>query len=273
MFNIILFILSTCFIIPFIAWIIRQQRKSSTNNDDLNHYDNKIMSSVLNETMCPATKIIDRRLSSTLVKTITIKTCVGIYNDQMKQWRPDFYRYATNDGLELTINYVDTLIVNNDDDDNDHFEKTIVAIHGVPGYYTHFDKLVEYYRNTNVRVIVPNLPDFSHTRKTRTFWHTSIEKSTFLKDFLNKLNVKTIDCLICHSFGAQTAAAICENVRLQKQQNNFFLLINSNNFSLVISKLNRLHFYHHNHFGILFVIMKCLKHLNINPNGGIIFYQ
>ncbi|KAH9416896.1 hypothetical protein DERP_013867 [Dermatophagoides pteronyssinus] len=212
MFNIILFILSTCFIIPFIAWIIRQQRKSSSsNNDDLNHYDNKIMSSVLNETMCPATKIIDRRLSSTLVKTITIKTCVGIYNDQMKQWRPDFYRYATNDGLELTINYVDTLIVNNDDDNDDHFEKTIVAIHGVPGYYTHFDKLVEYYRNTNVRVIVPNLPDFSHTRKTRTFWHTSIEKSTFLKDFLNKLNVKTIDCLICHSFGAQTAAAICEN--------------------------------------------------------------
>ena len=74
------------------------------------------MSSVLNETMCPATKIIDRRLSSTLVKTMTIKTCVGIYNDHMKQWRPDFYRYATIDGIELTINYVDTLIVNNDDD-------------------------------------------------------------------------------------------------------------------------------------------------------------
>ncbi|XP_046920323.2 uncharacterized protein LOC124500308 isoform X2 [Dermatophagoides farinae] len=160
--------------------------------------------------MCPSSSKIERRLSSALVKTITIRTCVGIYDDHMKQWRPDFYRYATDDGLDLTINYVDTLINDNDGDGDDYFEKTIVAIHGVPGYYTHFDKLVEYYRNTNVRVIVPNLPDFGHTRKTRSFWHTSVEKSTFLKDFLRKLNVKTVDCLICHSFGVQTAAAICE---------------------------------------------------------------
>ncbi|OTF80448.1 hypothetical protein BLA29_015334, partial [Euroglyphus maynei] len=74
---------------------------------------------------------IERRLSYALVKTMTIKTCVGVYDDQMKRWRPDFYRHATNDGLELTIDYVDTLI-DDDDNDNDQFDKIIVAIHGVP---------------------------------------------------------------------------------------------------------------------------------------------
>ena len=148
-----------------------------------------------------------RKLSTQLVKCITVKTGIGVYDD-LRELRPKLYKYATSDGLELTINYADTI-----QDNSRTFDKIIVAVHGTPGYYTNFDQLIEHFRNTNVRVIVPNLPDFSHTRRTHIFWHSTPEKVQFLRDFLQQLNISKIDCLVCHSFGIQTIAALWENVR------------------------------------------------------------
>lgn len=170
------------------------KKQSITEKNTSKHYFTDIMSP------------IKPRIPDNLVKQITLKTCVGIY-DELRKKKPKFFRHAPNDGLELTIDYVDTI-----NDNTNTITKIIVAVHGLPGTYLHFDKLIDSYRNTNVRVIVPNLPDFSHTRKTKSFWHTTKEKATFLKDFLHQLNITTIDCLVCHSFGIQTIAAIWDEV-------------------------------------------------------------
>src|SRR5699024_7147099 len=93
------------------------------------------------------------------------------------------------------------------------FTKTVVAVHGAPGNHANFKQLIEHYRGSKTRVIVPNLPDFSHTRSTNgVFWHTTPERVTFLKDFLGNLQVDRIDCLVAHSFGIQTIGALWNEV-------------------------------------------------------------
>lgn len=155
---------------------------------------------------------IERKVSPDLIRTITVRTCVGIYDDLRKQ-QPKYYRKAPDDGIDLTIEYVDTV----HDAEGSSFDKTVVAIHGLPGNFSHFDRLIEFYRKTNTRVIVPNLPDFSHTRQNKSFWHSNQEKAIFIKDFLSKLNISIVDCLISHSYGCQTIAALWEEVKF-----NFF---------------------------------------------------
>lgn len=148
-----------------------------------------------------------RRLSTELVKSARVTTGVGIY-EQLQQLRPQVYQFETPpESVQLDIDYADTACT-----DGQQFEKVIVAVHGCPGNYTNFDRLIEHFRHSNVRVIAPNLPDFSHTRSTQTFWHSTPEKVLFLKDFLCQLGVTTIDCLISHSFGIQTIAALWEDV-------------------------------------------------------------
>lgn len=163
-----------------------------------------------------------RRLSTELVKTATVNTGVGIYSG-LRQLRPELYQYApvNDDGLQLRVNYADTAL----DSTEQTFEKVIVAVHGCPGYYTNFDSLIEHFRHTKVRVIAPNLPDFGHTRSTNTFWHSTEEKSAFLRDFLDQLGITTVDCLISHSFGIQTIAAFWEKVPFctTKRNSSFYL--------------------------------------------------
>lgn len=141
------------------------------------------------------------------VKTITVRTCVGIY-DQLRLVRPWLYKNAPNDGLKLTVNYVDTW-----QNKNQPYNKIIVAVHGSADTYKTFGKLIEHFSNKNVRVIAPNLPDFGHTILTNySFWHSSQEKYHFLKDFLHHLDIKTIDCLLGHSAGILPVSALWEKV-------------------------------------------------------------
>lgn len=152
-----------------------------------------------------------RRYSSNIpehfIKTITVRTCVGIY-DQLRLVRPWLYKNAPNNGLELTINYVDTW-----QNKNQPYDKVIVAVHGSADTYKTFNKLIEHFSDKNVRVIAPNLPDFNHTILTNySFWHSSQEKYHFLKDFLHQLDIKTIDCLLGHSAGILPVSALWEKV-------------------------------------------------------------
>lgn len=152
-----------------------------------------------------------RRLSTELVKSAKVTTGVGIYQ-QLQQLRPQVYQFETPpESVQLDVDYADTACLTEEEGEQT-FEKVVVAVHGCPGNYTNFDRLIEHFRHSNVRVIAPNLPDFSHTRATRTFWHSTPEKVLFLKDFLRQLGVTTIDCLVSHSFGIQTIAALWEDV-------------------------------------------------------------
>lgn len=146
--------------------------------------------------------------SADLVKPITVRTCVGIY-DRLREITPRHYRNSPQEGLDLTVQYFDS--ANDPKRSRNSFTKTVVAVHGTYGYLTHFDRLISHFRENqqSVRVIVPNLPDFAHTRATKgAFWHSSVEKAAFLKDFLHKLEVDQIDCLLSHSMGIQTTAAL-----------------------------------------------------------------
>ena len=106
--------------------------------------------------------------------------------------------------IPYEVEYVDTRTDHNDK------MKVVVAVHGVPGYYDHFKKLIDYsLKNQHFRIIAPNLPDFALTRKTFSFWHSPSERAQFLRDFLKAINVNTIDCLACHSAGLHPTLLIC----------------------------------------------------------------
>ena len=116
------------------------------------------------------------------------------------------FKHYKSGGVDLTVDYLDTK------KDGRLYNKVILAIHGTPDTYEAFSQLIQQYVDTDVRVIVPNMPDFSHTRQNKIFWHTHEEKAQFVKDFLDRLDIDTVDCIVSHSHGIQTAAKLSEKV-------------------------------------------------------------
>ena len=141
-----------------------------------------------------------------LVKPITVNTGKSLY-PKLRLQNPKLYKHYRSGGLDLTVDYLDTK------KDGKQYNKVIVAIHGCPDTYRTFTKLALHYLDSDVRVIAPNLPDFTHTRRSKIFWHTSEEKSRFVRDFLYQINVDTVDCLISHSFGIQAISHLWLKVR------------------------------------------------------------
>ena len=150
--------------------------------------------------------------STNKIKNIEFKTCGQLY-EKLKQKNIKLYRNSPSDGLKVNVEYFDTFNDNRHEiDDN---VKTILAIHGVPGRYHHFNSLIDYFGNdSSVRVIAPNIPDFSLTRKTMAFWHSNEERSQLIRDFLKAINVSKIDCLISHSAGIHPISQLWSDVSL-----------------------------------------------------------
>ena len=147
------------------------------------------------------------------VKTIDIKTCGQLY-EELRQKNPKLYGKSPTDGLNLNVEYVDTL--DNSSNKSSANLKTVVAIHGIPGYHHHFNEMINYFsaQDSSVRLIVPNLPDFKHTRQTMAFWHSNRERAQFIRDFLKKLNVNEIDCLVSHSAGIHPISLLWSDVSI-----------------------------------------------------------
>lgn len=139
-----------------------------------------------------------------IVRPVTIRTCSDVYGHLLTS-SPHAYLYkkTPQTGLDLTVTYADSALHS----DPTAFERTVVAVHGVYGYFTHFEALFKHFHGSPVRVIAPNMPDFSHTLK-HGFWHSPTERGTFLRDFLLQLGVKKVDCLVSHSSGMAPAAEI-----------------------------------------------------------------
>ncbi|XP_054153582.1 uncharacterized protein LOC128952249 [Oppia nitens] len=150
---------------------------------------------------------MNQSVNPNIVKNIQFETCGQLY-DKLRQKSPRFYRNSPSTGVKVNVEYVDTFGESNAFGDN---IKTIVAIHGNPGHYKHFSGLFEYFSGKSVRVIVPNMPDFSITRQKMAFWHSNEERSQFIRDFLKALNVSTIDCLISHSAGIHPISLLWTN--------------------------------------------------------------
>lgn len=141
-----------------------------------------------------------------LVKPITVNFGKSLY-PKLRLQNPKLYKYYRSGGLDVTVDYLDTK------QDGKEYKKVIVATHGTPDTCRTFSILAQHYLDSDVRVVAPNLPNFTQTRKNKIFWHTSEEKAQFVREFLHKIGVDSIDCLLSHSFGVQEMSKLWMKVR------------------------------------------------------------
>ncbi|CAG2115354.1 unnamed protein product [Medioppia subpectinata] len=70
------------------------------------------------------------------------------------------------------------------------------------------ERVIIEFKEFPIRVIVPQMPEFSLTRLSMAFWHSNDERSQFIRDFLQAINVTKIDCLVSHSGGTNANSKI-----------------------------------------------------------------
>ncbi|KAI2807613.1 hypothetical protein RDWZM_005117 [Blomia tropicalis] len=140
------------------------------------------------------------------VKSVTFNTCSDLY----LQWSSRKRMYAKAAlGLAVRIEYADTI----DQCTNVDQPLTILALHGAPGSHHDFKPFIEYFGSKNIRIIVPNYPDFNLTIRSKVFRHSAEEKYHFVKEFLQAINVQSIDLLLAHSSAIYPAVLLSDDTR------------------------------------------------------------
>ncbi|KAH9522659.1 hypothetical protein DERF_006225 [Dermatophagoides farinae] len=119
------------------------------------------------------------------VKYVTINTCSSLYR-QWSKTKKSLYKRAI-DGLDLLVEYADTIDQCHTDDDDDVNMITILALHGAPGSHEDFEPFIQYFGSKKIRFIAPNYPD----QCTKVFRHSAEEKFEYIKDFLRAINVNS----------------------------------------------------------------------------------
>ncbi len=123
---------------------------------------------------------------------------------------PNLFSKSPENGINYCVNYIDTKgdeEVFNKEVEEVLNQKIIVLLHGSPGSVFDFEEFAEEF-GEKYRLIIPQMPDFEFSRRTEQFWHSNEERVDLLLTFLRKLNIKEIDCLICHSGGNPMALQI-----------------------------------------------------------------
>lgn len=139
------------------------------------------------------------------LKTVTVQTCGKLY-EEWKEYKWE-YRTAPRDGVQVKLEYADTGI--NED------QPVVVALHGAPGCpddYSHIIMGLTQSPHVRARLIAPQWPrmDLFHSTN-RVFRHSAEEKYHLLKDFLQQIGVKRIDCMITHSSAIYPAMLLHED--------------------------------------------------------------
>ena len=84
-------------------------------------------------------------------------------------------------------------------------EANCLVIHGSAGKWKQYAPMAESLAEKNIRLVVPILPTYETTRFLKFKLSSSpSHRSVFVKNFTQKLGLKTIDCLIGHSLGNHT---------------------------------------------------------------------
>lgn len=138
-------------------------------------------------------------------RSITFTTCKDLYRKLKREpppfaFLPHLFQNCPEEGIEVQVEYIDT-------SPEDKTKPLLVALHGVPGSYMDFAKFAQYF-TSSYRVVAPNFPDFSLTCAQEAFWHSNIERTHFVLDFLAALNISDIDCLVCHSAANTIASSL-----------------------------------------------------------------
>lgn len=151
---------------------------------------------------------------------IKIKTCADVYNYWKTKKR--HYKNAPSDGIEFTVDYVDTGLAL--DEQVRQNAPIVLALHGAPGSYYDYSLLIRHLFDQNIRVIVPNFPEYVATVKTKVlFRHSADEKAAYLRDFLQAIGVNKIDLLVSHSSAVFPSLIILMNgskaaINIKQQQ-------------------------------------------------------
>ena len=150
--------------------------------------------------------LLQTRHYTSLVKTIKVRPSLRPYHELQVISAGKFK--TPKKEFDLEIQYADS-------SPYEKKKQTVIALHGIPGSYKHFEKMVKDFHESNdidARVIALSLPDFKHCRQNKYYWNTTPERVNFMRQFLSDLDIQTVDCFMIHSAGVQTSIALCDNV-------------------------------------------------------------
>lgn len=137
---------------------------------------------------------------------VVVTTCGDLY----KKWRAEGrvgYKHAPDEGALVPLTYVHTGM-----DRTEHKERgerpLVLMLTGSPGQYQDFSYTIPFLDRHGADVVCFNWPNFTFTRQTGYWWHSSEEKAHLVIDFLKKLDIKEVDMLVSHSSGAYPAVQL-----------------------------------------------------------------
>ncbi|KAI1305925.1 hypothetical protein HDE_01134 [Halotydeus destructor] len=137
------------------------------------------------------------------VKSVRISACAELY----RKWSATrkAYRKAPANGIEFDVEYVDTIVP-------DKKQPVVLVLHGAPGSHAEYRSLTQHLSKLGFRVIVPNLPTYEATVKSRGIFRQSTEERTdFVGQFLAAIKVSEIDMIVAHSTGSYPAIKIWQD--------------------------------------------------------------
>ncbi|XP_054722145.1 uncharacterized protein LOC129231795 [Uloborus diversus] len=155
-------------------------------------------------------------------RTVTVYTCQHIY----EKWRKDkSFIYIPQHGVFATVTYIDTHGLRFDINPEKP-PKTVMFIHGIPGNYRVFTRLINELSRKGFRVIVPTFPATLYlpglSGEDQLFRHTVEEKAQVFKDFLKALQISKLDCIIAHSSAIYPALRLILDPELEVKADVFF---------------------------------------------------
>ncbi|XP_053207122.1 uncharacterized protein LOC128391293 [Panonychus citri] len=133
---------------------------------------------------------------------IQVETCSSLYEKwkEEKSWLSNVPRK----GITTEVTYIDTR------PDSGNSLPVVLFLHGAPGSHRDFaltrSRLVKY----PIRIICPNFPTYSLTKKKR-FGHSDEEKASYILDFLRALKLNRVDMLIGHSSSVYPSMIILDS--------------------------------------------------------------
>lgn len=139
-------------------------------------------------------------------RRVVVTTCGDLY----KKWRAEGrvgYKNAPDTGAEVPLVYVHTR--KDRAEHKDASERPLaLLLTGSPGQYQDFSYTIPFLDRHGIDVLCPNWPNFSFTKATGYWWHSSDEKANLISDFLKKLDIKEVDMLVSHSSAAFPAVQL-----------------------------------------------------------------
>ncbi|XP_022672482.1 uncharacterized protein LOC111263253 isoform X2 [Varroa jacobsoni] len=169
---------------------------------------------------------------------IRVHSCEELYKE-WKHTKPGWENVSAN-GFTLEVPFIHTGL-----DRGRQGGPNVVALHGAPGSHRDFDMLIPALDHVGANVIVPTFPDLHYSMKTQNYWHSLEEKTDLLKSYLEAIDVKEVDILLCHSSAMYSAIQVALNSNITVNSMVFFAPAGCRQLTQ-LSPLSLFHWYNRN---------------------------